>query len=60
MSTRQRKAELLAQFAAEQHAHALESERKAALLMYDRIEEADINDDLKDILHRFAEHLGLN
>jgi hypothetical protein len=36
-----------------------EAYRKAALPMYLRIEEADVNEDVKDILHRFAATLGL-
>lgn len=36
-----------------------ERRRKAALPMYDRIQESDASPDVKDILQRFAAHLGI-
>jgi hypothetical protein len=36
-----------------------ERQRKGALSMYGRIEESDASPDVKDILHRLAEHLGI-
>jgi len=42
------------QWAREQEAQERERDRKAALSMWERIEEADLPDDLKDILHRLA------
>lgn len=39
----------------EQEAQERERNRKAALSMWERIEEADLTDELKDILHRLAQ-----
>jgi hypothetical protein len=36
-----------------------EEARKEALTMWERIEEAEANKDVKDILHRLAEKLGM-
>ena len=36
-----------------------EAVRKAALTMWERIEEADCSADVRDILHRLAEKLGM-
>lgn len=33
--------------------------RKNELSMFTRIEEADASEDVKDILHRMAQHMGL-
>ena len=38
----------------EHEAILAEQHRKEGLSMYERIEEADLSDDLKDILHRLA------
>jgi len=37
-----------------------EQERKCNLSMWDRIEEAELSDDLKDILHRLAAHTKID
>jgi hypothetical protein len=54
-----KRAERNAQWAREQEAMERERHRKDALIMYDRIEESDASDDVKDILHRIAEQCGL-
>lgn len=43
----------------QEQALALEQARKDALPFYDRIEEAELSGDLKDILHIMARKLGL-
>ena len=48
-----------ARLAAEQAEAAAEFHRRDSLSMYDRIEESDASEDVKDILHRLARHVGL-
>jgi thymidylate kinase len=59
MSNSARRKEREAEFEKEQDARRVEEARKDALTMWERIEEADANDDMKDILHRLASHIGL-
>ena len=59
MRSSKRRAEREAAFAAECEARSREETRKEALSMWERIEEADVNVDVKDILHRMAQHIGL-
>lgn len=59
MSSKQRRAELEAEWEAKQASNERERARREALTMWERIEESDASPDVKDILHRMAEHLGL-
>lgn len=60
MNTRdERRARQEAEFNAEYEKRQREVARKAALTMWERIEEAEASDDVKDILHRIAVHVGL-
>lgn len=55
----EKRAEQEHRWQAEHEARLKEEARKEALSMWERIEEADTGADVKDILHRFAHHLGL-
>lgn len=59
MSSPQRRAERTAQYEKAQQEHEAEYRRKEALTMWERIEEATASTDVKDILHRLAQHAGL-
>lgn len=59
MSRPERRREKERQYEAEEEARRQEEWRKEQLSMYDRIEEADASEDVKDILHRLAQHAGL-
>ena len=59
MSSPQRRAEMRAKYEQEEILARKEQARKDALCMYDRIAESDASSDVKDILHRLAEELGL-
>lgn len=59
MSTYVRRAQREAEFDKECELRRLEDARKDALRMWDRIEEADASEDVKDILHRIVEQLGI-
>lgn len=59
MSSPQRRAELRKQYEEEDRKQQQENARKESLSMWERIEEADISGDLRDILHRIAEQCGL-
>lgn len=59
MNKNQRKAERQAAFEAECEKQRQEYARKEALSMWERIEEADASEDVKDILHRICSHLVL-
>lgn len=48
-----------AEWEAKQASNERERARREALTMWERIEESDASPDVKDILHRMAEHLGL-
>lgn len=50
----ERRAQREAAWAKEQAADAVERDRKDALPIWERIEEAPISNELKDILHRIA------
>jgi hypothetical protein len=54
MSTPQRKRHLREAREAELARQAQARQHQDALSMYERIEEADLSDELKDILHRLA------
>ena len=54
-----RRKELTEQYEREAAIRRAEESRKDSLTMYERIEEADCNIDVKDILHRLAEKLGM-
>jgi hypothetical protein len=56
MSGATRKAEKKIEFEKRQEAAYAESHRRADLSMWERIEESDASDDVKDILHRLAGH----
>ncbi|XUM19782.1 hypothetical protein ACRAVF_19135 [Bradyrhizobium oligotrophicum S58] len=58
-SKHERRTEREAQREAEQAARRAEERRKDALEMWERINESDASDDVKDILHRMAQHMGL-
>lgn len=55
----EKRAEQQAHLDKEYDARRAEEARKDALTMWERIEEADLSEDTKDILHRFAEKLGM-
>ncbi len=59
MSSKERRAEKQREREAEETILAAERQRKEALNMYWRINEAKTIDDIKDILERIREHLGL-
>lgn len=54
MSSKERRAEKQREWEAELIHKRQEQNRKDALSMWERIEEADLSDDLKEILHRLA------
>ena len=56
MSSREQRRD---EFEKQWEAESQERARKENLTMYDRIEESDASDDVKDILHRLALHAGL-
>lgn len=55
MSSTQRKRELRILWEQQRQLHEAECNRKQALSLYDRIEEASISSEVKDILHRLAQ-----
>ena len=55
----ERRKERDAAWAIEQEAINREQARKEALNMWNRIDESDASEDVKDILHRLAQHVGL-
>lgn len=59
MSSPQRRKELARLREIEDRKREEEERRKAALIMYDRIDEANCDETVKDILRRIAEHLGI-
>jgi hypothetical protein len=59
MSSPAREREKRLQRDAEYEERRLEQARKEALSMFGRIEEAEASEDVKDILHRIARHVGL-
>lgn len=59
MSSKERRAEKQREWEAQQAAANVERCRKEALTMYERINESDASEDVKDILHRIAQHVGL-
>ena len=59
MSSKAREAEKKLQWEAEQERVDIVRRRKEALTMYWRIDEAETIDDIKDILERLREHLGI-
>jgi hypothetical protein len=59
MSRPARRKELAERYEREDAARRAEEVRKDGLTMWERIEEADCNGDLRDILHRFAQKLGM-
>lgn len=59
MSSPARRAERRREREAEYEARMAEQHRKGALSMFMRIEESDASEDVKDILHRIAQHVGL-
>ena len=59
MSSRERRAALAAQFEAEQRQREIEEQRRAARSMFEEIEEVANFSDVKEILHKLAEKLGL-
>jgi len=59
MSNSARRKEREAEFKKEQDARRVEEARKDALTMWERIEEAPASDEVKDILHRLASHIGM-
>lgn len=56
----ERKKERQAEFEAQCEEQRLEFARKDALSMWERIEESDASEDVKDILRRLADHSGGN
>ncbi len=59
MSSPERRKQRQLEWEAEIKACQAEMDRKDALSMYMRIEEMTNPDDVKDILHRIASHVGL-
>jgi hypothetical protein len=59
MSRPARRKELAERYERECAAMRAEEARKDGLSMWERIEEADCSADVKDILHRLAEKLGM-
>ena len=59
MSSKKRRAANEAEWQRNYEARQLEEARKAALNMWERIEESDASDDVKEILHMLAEKAGL-
>lgn len=59
MSSEARRAEKRIKWEAEQVASDLERRRREARSVWLKIEEADASDDVKEILHLFADKLGL-
>ena len=55
----ERRKEREAEWATEDEARRAEERRKAALSMWERIEEMDGQNDIREILHMLAEKLGL-
>lgn len=55
----ERRAEREAAFERGRMERGKEEARKEALSMWERIEEADASADVKDILHRLAQYVGL-
>lgn len=60
MTRPERRKELAKQWEAETIARAKEETRKAALTMWERIDEADASADVKEILHLMADWLGMD
>lgn len=60
MSSKARRAEIQVQFEREQLKRAAEHDRKEALSMWERIEEADASESVKDILRRITTFLVLD
>ena len=59
MSSTQRRKERELEREAEDRARTIEYARRAALNMWERIEEADASPDVKEILHMLAGKMGL-
>lgn len=59
MSSKERRAEKKAEWEREQAEREIEQRRKESLSMRERIEESGAPSSIKDILHRLAEHVGL-
>ena len=60
MSRSERRAERDREWEAEMAAREAERHRKECLCLYERIEEADCNETVKDILRRIAVHAGMS
>lgn len=60
MSSPARRRELAVEQEAKERAREIERHRKENLSMYARIEEADCDETVKDILRRIAEHAGVD
>jgi hypothetical protein len=58
MSSKERRKELKLEWEIEQEALEKEAARKEALTLYERIDESDASDDVKDILHRICAALA--
>lgn len=59
MSSPERRAQQAKEFEQQQQERANEQLRKTRLTMWERIEEANASDDVKDILHRICEKIEL-
>lgn len=59
MSSKERRAELEREFEARQAKQREEELRKEALSMWGLIEESDASEDVKHILHKMAQHIGM-
>jgi hypothetical protein len=59
MSRPERRKELAERYERSDALQRAEEGRKEQLSMWERIEEADCNSDVKDILHRLAAKLGM-
>ena len=58
MSSKERKAELAAEYEKATRLREAEEFRKSKLSMWGRIEEADASDSVKEILHMLAQSVG--
>lgn len=59
MSSTARRREKRIELEKQPAADEIEQRRKNSLTMWERIEESDASTDVKDVLHRMAEFLGL-
>lgn len=59
MSSKERRAQIALERENADRVRAVEENRRLNLTVWERIEEADASDDVKELLHMFADKLGL-